>query len=53
MTGHDRYETAALRTETVRARSWLLRAVGGKFGYLLGALIAPLLTAPLIVRGWA
>jgi len=36
----------------MRAKSPLLRAAGGKFGYLLVALIALLLTAPLIVDGW-
>jgi hypothetical protein len=44
----------ASRIETLRAESWLLRAVGGKFGYLLGALIALLLSSPLSAegRGW-
>jgi MFS family permease len=35
-----------------RARSRLLRAVGGKFGYLLGALIALILSSPLIDQSW-
>jgi hypothetical protein len=42
----------AASTEAERAGSWLLRAVGGKFGYLLVALIALLLSAPLVVEGW-
>ena len=37
---------------TVRKRSRVFKAAGGKFGYLLVALIALLLSAPLIVEGW-
>lgn len=37
---------------TARPRSRLLRAAGGKFGYLLVALIALMATAPVIGEGW-
>jgi hypothetical protein len=39
-------------TEAATAYAWLLRAVGGKFGALLIALVALLLSAPVIVEGW-
>src|SRR5262249_15941787 len=44
----------AALTDAERAGSWVLRAVGGKFGSLLVALIALLLSTPLVVegRGW-
>src|SRR5271157_6020369 len=49
--GHDLSESTAEVTETGRARVHLIRAAGGKFGYLLMALIALLLSAPLLVDG--
>jgi len=49
--GHDLSESTAEVTETGRARVHLFRAAGGKFGYLLVALIALLLSAPLLVEG--
>jgi hypothetical protein len=39
-------------TEAATAYAWLLRAVGGKFGSLLIALVALLLSAPVIIEGW-
>ncbi len=48
----DPPKSSAPSREAARARSWLWRAVGGKFGILLVALIALLLSAPLIVQGW-
>jgi len=51
MMGHDQSESTAEVTETGRARIHLLRAAGGAFGYLLVAIIALLLSAPLIVEG--
>jgi hypothetical protein len=51
MTGHDVSELDAPPTEATRAFSWLLRAVVGKFGYLLIALLALILCAPLLARG--
>jgi hypothetical protein len=35
-----------------RGRSRILRAVSGKFGYLLGALTALILSSPLMAEGW-
>lgn len=50
--GHSPSQSIAKMTETERAKFRLLRAVGGKFGYLPGTLIALLMSAPLIVQGW-
>jgi hypothetical protein len=44
--------TAAITAEVELAESWLLRAVGGKFGHLLLALVALLVSSPLILEGW-
>jgi voltage-gated potassium channel len=46
----DRSEATAEGIETVRAKSRLLRAAGGRFGILLVALIALLASAPLIIE---
>src|SRR5437016_5954260 len=53
MTGPDPSESTEPLEDAIRSEHWLLRAVGGKFGYLLGALIVLLLTPPMIVQGWA
>src|SRR4051794_23896054 len=37
----------------MRTRSRLLRAASGKFGLLLVALVALVLSSPVIVEGWA
>lgn len=37
----------------IRVRSRVLRAARGKFGYLLVALIALVMTAPVMAEGWA
>ena len=39
--------------EMMRARPRLFQAFGGRFGFLLLALIALMLSTPLVVRGWA
>lgn len=52
MTGFEQSESRAMRNGSVRASSWFLRSVGGRFGSLLCSLIALLLSAPLIVEGW-
>jgi len=52
MTRHNSSESIPQETDAARAASWLSRAVGGKFGFLLCALIALLLSVPMIVHGW-
>jgi hypothetical protein len=48
--GHETRESAEA-SEVVRARSKILRSVGGRFGYLLLALVALMLSVPLMAEG--
>jgi hypothetical protein len=43
--------TTAIAADVEYAESWLLRAVSGKFGHLLLALVALLVSSPMIVEG--
>jgi hypothetical protein len=42
----------SMSSEAARAYAWLFRGLGGKFGFLLIAVVALLLSAPLIAEGW-